>query len=339
MNIVHTSAPGKLLLFGEYAVLAGGTAVVMAVDRRAAVSIETADAEDLHVAAPQLGLAGDGLTFDPDRPDRLLGLTGRLLAARLEHYGIEATGLRIEIDTGALFDADVRGRPVKLGLGSSAAVAAALDTALAALVEAPLPTFDDLLPAYRNALGAPASGADLVASLQGGLQRMRSDGGTTRASTRALAWPEGLHARPIWVGRPASTPAFAAAFETWRNKCPDAAADWVERMDGITGRALDRGTAAAWCAAAAAWSEGLFQLQSALGLEIVTAAHRDLAAHAADLGVAYKTCGAGGGDFGIALSDDPDALRAFSGRASERNGRPVELDVDPAGARVEPPAR
>ncbi len=326
------------MLFGEYAVLAGGTAVVMAVDRRAAVTIERADTEDLHVAAPQLNLPGDGLVFDPDRPDRLFGLTGRLLAARLAHYGIEPIGLRIEIDTAALFATDSQGAAAKLGLGSSAAVAAALDAALAVFSDAPVPAFDDLLPAYRKAMGAPASGADLAASLHGGLRRVVTGDGSA-SGTNTVEWPDGLHAQPIWVGQPASTPAFAAAFEKWRVARPESASDWVGRMDGITGRALARGTPTAWRAAASAWGEGLFQLQSALGLEIVTRAHCAIATLAAEHGVAYKTCGAGGGDFGVALSDDPDALEAFAGRASEHGGRPVELHLDPGGARVEAPGR
>ena len=39
---------------------------------RARVTIEPVDSEDLHVVAPQLGLTGDGLLFDPDQADRLM---------------------------------------------------------------------------------------------------------------------------------------------------------------------------------------------------------------------------------------------------------------------------
>lgn len=333
MNAVRASAPGKLLLFGEYAVLAGGTAVVMAVDRRARVAIDAIDSKTLHVVAPQLDLPDDGLVFDPDLPDRRLGLTGRLLAERLMHYGIDAAGLRIEIDTAELFDRDADAPAVKLGLGSSAAVAAALDTALATLTDRPVPSFDDLLPAYRRALGAPASGADLAASLGGGLVRVRA------GDTRSLDWPEGLVMQAVWVGQPASTPAFASAFAEWRSRHPDAVADWVERMDGITERALEQATADAWRAAAVAWGEGLVQLQAALGLEILTPIHQTVAEVAASHGVAYKTSGAGGGDFGFALTDDPDALAAFAGRVLEVGGRPVELALDSVGARDEAPAR
>ncbi|EIM03110.1 hypothetical protein UUC_07101, partial [Rhodanobacter denitrificans] len=58
--------------------------------------------------------------------------------------------------------------------------------------------------------------------------------------------------------------------------------------------------------------------------------HRALAALAARLGVAYKTCGAGGGDIGIALATDAARLQAFR-RAASAAGFPV-LDLHPAAA-------
>ncbi len=332
MTPVRASAPGKLLLFGEYAVLAGGRGVVMAVDRRAHVTVEAVDSEDLVVCAPQLGLAGEGLVFDPERPERLLGLSGRWLARRLAHYGLEPAGLQITIDTAELFDADADGSRVKLGLGSSAAVSAALDTALAAWAEVPAGTLDGMLSDYRAAIGGPASGADLAASLQGGLLRVQA-GGDRLVATRA-SWPEGLHARPVWVGRPASTPAFAAAFDGWQSRSPDTAEHWVARVDALTCSALDAGRAEAWIASARGWFDALLELQAALGVEIVTAPHRRLAEFAAEAGVAYKTCGAGGGDFGVALATDPERLAAFGRRTSAAGARPVELRIEPSGACV-----
>ena len=332
MTTVRGSAPGKLLVFGEYSVLSGGTAVVMAVDRRARVTIESCDSEDLHVVAPQLGLGGEGLVFDSEHAERILGMTGSLLAARLERHGLAPAGLRITIDTAELFEQGPGG-PVKLGLGSSAAVAAALDATLAATAGHSLPGLDDLLPAYREAIGGPVSGADLAASLRGGLRRI-----APRASVldvASLEWPDGLGARPIWVGSPASTPRFAAAFGDWRQRKPDRASQWLARCNALTRRTLDVGTAAAWQAGAASWLELLIELQGELDLEIVTEPHRALADAAQDCGVAYKTCGAGGGDFGIALSTDADALNAFCSQAMALGGRPLELQVDPAGARVD----
>ncbi|MDH3305214.1 MAG: hypothetical protein OEM92_08415, partial [Gammaproteobacteria bacterium] len=46
------SAPGKLVLCGEYAVLDGAPAVCMAVDRRATVTVTDADGRWHRVSAP-----------------------------------------------------------------------------------------------------------------------------------------------------------------------------------------------------------------------------------------------------------------------------------------------
>ena len=49
---VVASAPGKIVLSGEYAVLAGAPAIVMAVDRRARVAIADVDGDVSRVRAP-----------------------------------------------------------------------------------------------------------------------------------------------------------------------------------------------------------------------------------------------------------------------------------------------
>ena len=51
---VRTSAPGKVILSGEYAVLDGAPAVVMAVDRRARVSVSAGSGDWHRVSAPGL---------------------------------------------------------------------------------------------------------------------------------------------------------------------------------------------------------------------------------------------------------------------------------------------
>ena len=68
MTRTIASAPGKLILLGEYAVLEGATALVAAVDRRASATVrravgETAleiDGGEIHVAAPDLGIDARG---------------------------------------------------------------------------------------------------------------------------------------------------------------------------------------------------------------------------------------------------------------------------------------
>lgn len=138
VNCVQASAPGKLLLIGEYAVLDGAPALVMAVDRRVKVRLQQASSGTGWLSAVQLGfkraamrVEGDVLRCD-GADSSVLGLTGRLIPGIMRVLGRspgEITTMNVEIDSGALFESDRR-RLIKLGLGSSAAVCAALAVAL-----------------------------------------------------------------------------------------------------------------------------------------------------------------------------------------------------------------
>ena len=99
MKARRVSAPGKVILSGEYAVLRGAPAVVMAVDRRAVVTVEPGDAE-----IRCIGLEG---RTDTLLVDCVLGALGR-----------ERPAARFTLDTSAFSDG-----PEKLGIGSSAALA------------------------------------------------------------------------------------------------------------------------------------------------------------------------------------------------------------------------
>ncbi len=66
MNIsCRASAPGKLVLLGEYAVLFGAPAVVMAVNRRAVVTVGKAPGEKWVVTAPVLGVDEAECVLEP----------------------------------------------------------------------------------------------------------------------------------------------------------------------------------------------------------------------------------------------------------------------------------
>ena len=59
-----------------------------------------------------------------------------------------------------------------------------------------------------------------------------------------------------------------------------------------------------------------------------------IAGYAKRFGVVYKVSGAGGGDLGIALSTDPDALAAFK-KAVRVQYRVVDFNLDTIGLSVE----
>ena len=345
MNAIEVSAPGKLLLIGEYVVLDGAPALVMAVDRRVDVRIGQADDGAGRLTAPQLGIRQAEMRIEDGqlrcggvRPGAL-GLTGRLIPAIMRALGRapeEVETLDIEIDSGALFESHA-GASVKLGLGSSAAVCAALAVGLGDWFAGSMDEayagdrLDRWLPVYRRALGARASGADLGAAFFGGFNLFRSAG--DRAECKPVAWPETLCWRAVWTREAAQTTDFVGAFDAWKRRDPSGAAGILTRAGEIAQHAsanADNGRAL--LEACRAYAGAMEELGRAMGLDIMTAPHRRLADLGRQCGVVYKSCGAGGGDLGIALASDPDRLRAFETGVSDRGGVPLNLAISKSGA-------
>lgn len=332
--LVLASAPGKLVITGEYAVLEGAPALVLAIDRQAHVVLEDSGDSDYEISAPGLGIhAARGRLDATGRIawpalDAAVGASLRLVGAILETLGAEERPppFRASLDTRA-FHADGDGRR-KLGLGSSAALTVALASAIRALGRRGAPSLDTLLAAHRRAQDGRGSGLDVAASLSGGLLRYRLHEGQPRIAP--AAWPPGLAWCCVWSGRPASTSFFLQRLAAWRAQAPARHAAAMRELGDCATAAADAASATALIEAVAAYAQALERLAAASGLDIFCPEHRALAALAVRLGVVYKTCGAGGGDIGIGLAMDPARLQAFRQAASAAGCAVLELH--PAGA-------
>ncbi|MEQ8207635.1 MAG: hypothetical protein RIA65_15785, partial [Woeseia sp.] len=198
------TAPGKVVLGGEYAVLHGAPAIAASVNRRARVS-----AERIGGACNELTMPGfidgtwrfigkaDGAPDWLDSPPEpgAFSLFERVLQAV---GGMADRGIRLTLDTRAFVD-DVSG--CKFGLGSSAALSVAL-AALLTRQHGP-----ELLPAALAAhtafQGGEGSGVDIACAIHGGVIGYSRD----PAAVEMLSWPEGLHVSLLWSGAPAGTTA------------------------------------------------------------------------------------------------------------------------------------
>ena len=148
------SAPGSIMITGEHAVVYGAPAIVCAIEQRIRIRVSTRADREIHIESALAAHHTDLATL-ADHPQL------RFLIAALRQNP-PASGLDIAIDS----DIDPT-----LGLGSSAAVTAAI-TALLYRLRGQNP---DLLAlhraAYRTILTVQqrGSGADLAASLAGGI--------------------------------------------------------------------------------------------------------------------------------------------------------------------------
>jgi phosphomevalonate kinase len=351
---LRASAPGKLVLLGEYAVLLGHPAAVMAVDRRALVELRPA--REGRFTVRTFGFSGPGAAFELDRGGRprwiVTDAAERFALVDAVVSSLAAAGLirpaavvpaEIVLDSRAFFQVG-RGGSVKLGLGSSAALTAGLTEALLAWLgvdRAAAPAADRLgrlIAIHREVQGGRGSGIDLAACALGGVLRYRFNPDDATGIATPLDLPAGLLRVPVWTGQSASTAGMLGRLEA-RTKAKDhetlaALAD----LGGIAAVGLDRieaGDLAAALDAIGRYGAVMAALGRAAGLEIYTAEHLELRRLAQRSGMRYKPSGAGGGDIGVAFGDDPEAAVGFKVRAAAAGFIPLDLAVDPTGVTVD----
>ncbi|TFD17234.1 mevalonate kinase [Cryobacterium sp. TMT4-10] len=330
---IRTSAPGKLFLLGEYAVLEGAPALLTAVDRRVLVSID--DIDDLNdpasgawqLTAAGLGIGIENLTLNTDGA-LPAGLDPRLRARLTLFDAVRETvlaraprpvrPLRISIDSTAFS----RGGH-KLGLGSSAAVAVTLTAALARSAGLDLGSeelFRLAHAAHRSAQNGTGSGGDVAASVYGGLI-----GYTPGADPVRLRWPAGLSLMAVVTGEGSLTTRLVGRVAEYAATDAAGYAADLSRLAGLAARAETAlADPAGFLGLAADYFAALALLDAHAGAGIVTERHLELQAFAHREGGVFKTSGAGGGDVGLAFS--------LSGEPTER----LSAALEAAGATVVP---
>ena len=311
-------APGKVFLIGEYAVLDGAPAVVAAVSRAAVGQfIPGMEPESTFVAqAVEAALAGIG-----------------------DHAAALPSG-SVMVDSTSL---SMNGK--KLGLGSSAAVTTA---SVAAVLElAGLPVADNRAlcfslaeRAHRAAQGGTGSGADVAASVHGGLIQYRRPAGGYPVIEK-MRVPADLRLVVFAEGKPAATPNLVRTVKDFAERDPqgyaavmrplrDQAESFVEE--------LSAGNIAGLLEAARAYGAGLMELGARADSPIITPRFELASELAMNLGGVAKPSGAGGGDVGIGLFGDAGAARTFSSRLTQLGLQIIDVLIDSTGVHRRLPA-
>ena len=334
MTTLTASAPGKLVLLGEYAVLEGAPALVLAVDRRVRVPLSSIAGDAWEIVSPTLDLRAR-LQLD--------GGTARWIDAAPEELAWVATLLtrvpqlagtppcRVELDS-APFYVEHAGAREKLGLGSSAALTVALLGALHAHASLVPPTLAQAMDAHRAVQGGRGSGIDIAAAFTGGLSCFQLHDATARVRPAAL--PAGLHWCCVYSGRPTSTRAMLDTVAAWRARAPDAFGRRMHELATISSRgihAMAAHDAATFLSCLNDYADALARFGAAAGADIASREQRAIGALAAGCGCVYKSCGAGGGDVGVTFAVEDGRLREFATRAARVGFPVIDLDADPRG--------
>jgi len=322
---IEASAPGKVVVSGEYAVLDGAPAICMAINRRARVTIDRADGGHHSVVAPGFSSTTARFVVDQGRFEWLEGGADFALVEAV-WMSVDAAmpgALALSLNTQDFVDT---ASGTKIGIGSSAALTAAMSAALAVAAGRESATGEIALTAHRHFQHGVGSGVDVACSVQGGVIEYRL-GATTHPT---LPWPGGLAYAVLWSGVPASTgPRLERLARQAAKPSRAALAAAAERV------------AACWVGGSAA--EILREMRAYVGilhdfsvdhgLGIFDAGHGELVSVAND-DVVYKPCGAGGGDVGIVLAEDEAAIAAFVKAAVAKGFVRVGLEIDSNGVQT-----
>ncbi len=333
--------PGKLILTGEYAVLDGAPALVIAVNRRVIARRHTGP----RGSSPFLVAVADEI--------------GKRLGA--DHPAARAA-LEIIVDSSPFYDGTM-----KLGLGSSAAVTVAATALALAADHEVVPVIDrELILAIASAAHAAAqasrgressgdlmrprparsqhargSGADIAAAVYGGMIAFSRGGPIT-----PLAWPAGVRLIPFFTGASADTVELVSAVEAAREREPAAVGAALAAIDRAS-RAACQACAVrepeiasrALLSALALAAHATDQLAAATRLPLVPASVTAVRGALSGLGGTAKTTGAGGGDIAIAVIPGTEDVTVARRYLIEAGCQPLHLAVDETGVDLQPNAQ
>ena len=327
--MVTASAPGKVYLFGEHAVVYGEPAVPCAIERRAQVTVEERD-EGVRVNLQDLTIDGFTVEYDSsddDRPD--VDVSDSLVDAGMGYVNEAIEQARSAADApDAGFDITVEGDiPLGAGLGSSAAVAVAAIRAATAELGVDLNAREVAERAYQvehAVQRGEASRADTFCSAMGGAVRVEGDDCRT---------VDGVDNLPLVVGYDGGagdTGALVAGVREVKDRY-EFAADTVRAVGDLVRqgeRALVEGDVEE-VGRLMNFNHGLL---SALGVSSRSLDSMVWAARDADA-LGAKLTGAGGGGCIVALDESEDALTALSYTPGCEDAFRAELDTE--GVRIE----
>lgn len=346
---IQSTAPGKLILLGEYAVLEGAPAIVVAVKRHAQVTIRPSDDATYTINSPGQEwpaqtfevIVGGKIHFPKATPHvrSKLKFFSAIIETFLQEQKFDLHPCKIEIDTGAFY---LENQNTKLGLGSSAALSVALIYALLKFAEIShadkIAIFRQALRAHYRAQGKLGSGIDIAASTFGGaLQYQITPNNPQNAFIEPLEMPANLSMLAVWSGKPASTTELVSRVNAFRKQNRKAYQQIIAQMsdisqDGCLAIANSEVDRFLDCV------QTYYALMDELGqksyAEIITPAHREIARLCQQTGSYYKPSGAGGGDLGLVFADDIEKLEATAELLAKSGYMPIDIGIDFEGVRL-----
>ena len=323
----------KALIFGEYAVMYGAKALVVAIDTRLSVHLS-----NIRIPARTQNAHNAG-QYTPDITLKLRHLLNHPQGFKeiLDDVTSVAIDADIRLDDSAFFDKDGE----KLGIGSSAAITVALLEAqlkAAQILHGIQVSQSDAIKAaiqtHRMMQNNMGSGADVIASAIGGAQIVHNC--PDNPQIQSIPSSHLPHFALLVTHQQAPTCSYIQAARN-HDKTPEfrQIIQHIANAGESAAKSLLAQNKAEFLSIMDAFPDMLGALGKIISMPIVPPLFHDIAPIAKSSGVVLKTSGAGGGDIFIAFANDREKLNDFVHSIPGRFNISV-LDTNIAPARSYP---
>lgn len=366
--MIHFSAPGKLMIAGEWAVLEDKPCIVAAVNRRVHSIVEpltgnyiSLSIDDFKIQDIRFTWDGKNITlfkiYQVDAEKLKFTKEAIEVALRfLKENGIEFKPFKIRT-----YGEDTIVDGKKIGFGSSAAAVVAIAASVldfhgyAATKEE---IYKLATIAHYYAQGKVGSAFDIAASTYGGIIVYKRFDAAWLASkiessekfinivkdrwhgffVEQLDIPENLRLAIAWTGKSASTSAAIKQMDSFKATNPKRYNELYDDIAYVVELLIDR------------WKSNdeenipdsirknkdvLHQLTKESGVSIETTELRTLSKIAEEYGAAGKLSGAGGGDCGFAVAFNSDTIEKIKLAWHQAGLHVIDANIDKEGVRIE----
>ena len=307
---IETAASGKAFLSGEYMALDGGRAIILSTPQSAKVLIsETNQTNNILVSS----MSDDSYPFRIDEKLKIVWLEenpkqlGIILSEGISQFNKGFSGKSIAIDTSDFFYGER-----KIGIGSSAAVSAALTKALNKLLDLRLSSkamIDYSRQIHNRSQDSHGSGFDVIASFL--KERALSCQLYEHESYKheRIQLPEEIKIFAIVNNAYSQTSQMINRYEAAKKKYKDYFSNHAPKMKSELDRLHDsilRNDSSSMMNSLTSYNELLVEMDKKFSIGVFDH-HHELISLAKDHGIFYKPSGSGGGDLGLLIS--PDKIR------------------------------
>ena len=326
---VKRTAPGKVFLSGEYLALEGGSAIILSTKQRSSVSIEDHEKPyNLFYSSviDQYFEFSVNDNFEVDWVDNDPQSFGLFISLAICELKIKPSKALISIDTSEFYSSGN-----KIGLGSSASIAAAIINVLDEYFNLQLSESEKIQKAVHiHALSQDnfGSGLDVIASC--------ADSGVVECHLkmanehkwRSLKWPSDLYIRGVITSDQSSTKMMIDKY----NHGKDSNQIFFNKLYSEINHLLNQ-ISTAWDTQNSAkiielmqtYNTFINQLNEKFNLGIFSDEHKQLIELARSADIFYKPSGAGGGDLGLVITNSEKKLTHFLSVLSDSNFPVIDL--------------